>query len=98
MEISSDNTVDFPVRKVVHLVIYGALCASFYRVTGRWWPSIALSGLYGLFDEYHQLFTPLRSGRISDVIIDLTGALVSAWLLWNYYPRLPKKLKNWLKP
>ena len=90
--------MDRPSRKVVHFIIYGALCVSFYRATGGLWLSVILAGLYGLFDEYHQLFTPLRSGRISDVAIDLMGASFTAFLLWKFYPHLPQKLKNWLKP
>lgn len=83
---------------MVHFVIYGALCVSFYRATGSLWLAVLLSGLYGVFDEYHQLFTPLRSGKISDVVIDLAGATFGALLLWKFYPHLPQKLQNWLKP
>lgn len=98
MEISQDKTVDLPTRKVVHFIIYGALCISLYRATGNLVLSIILAGLYGLFDEYHQLFTPLRSGKMSDVVIDLLGATSGASLLWKFYPNLPQKLKNWLRP
>jgi VanZ family protein len=90
--------VDLPSRKIVHFIVYGALCASLYRATGSLVIAILFSGLYGLFDEYHQLFTPLRSGKISDVLIDLTGVCFSAFLIWRFYPHLPQKLKNWLKP
>ena len=98
MKISQDNSVDRSTRKVVHFIIYGALCVSFYRATGSLLLSIILSGLYGMFDEYHQLFTPLRSGKIEDVIIDLAGACLAAFIIWKFYPNLPQKLKNWLKP
>lgn len=97
MVISQDKGVDRSSRKVVHFIIYGVLCASLYRATGSWVLSIILTGVYGLFDEYHQLFTPLRSGKMSDVVIDLAGALSSSLLLWKFYPHLPQKLKNWLK-
>ena len=98
MEISQDRGVDLPTRKIVHFIIYGALCISLYRATGSLVLSIVLAGLYGLFDEYHQLFTPLRSGKMSDVVIDLAGVCSGALLLWKFYPHLPQKLKNWLKP
>ena len=98
MVISQDKSVDRSSRKIVHFVIYGVLCASLYRATGSFVIAIILSGLYGLFDEYHQLFTPLRSGKMLDVVIDLAGALLSAFLIWKFYPHLPQKLKNWLKP
>lgn len=98
MKISQDKSVDRSSRKCIHFIIYGALCASLYRATGSLVLSIILSGLYGLFDEYHQLFTPLRSGKMSDVVIDLAGACFSALLIWKFYPHLPQKLKSWLKP
>ena len=98
MKISTDNSVDRSARKVVHFIIYGALCASFYRATGNLLASIFLSGLYGLFDEYHQLSTPLRSGKIADVFIDLAGASFTALLIWKFYPHLPNRLKSWLAP
>lgn len=98
MKISQDYQVDRSSRKMVHFIIYGALCLSFYRATGSLPLSVILSGLYGLFDEYHQLFTPLRSGKMTDVVIDLLGALSAALILWRFYPHLPQKLKTWLKP
>ncbi|KKT68375.1 MAG: VanZ family protein [candidate division WWE3 bacterium GW2011_GWB1_44_4] len=98
LKISQDVSVDFPARKLVHFVVYGLLCASFYRATGSFVLSIGLSGLYGVFDEFHQVFTPLRNGKMSDIAIDIFGALVSALVIWKLYPVLPKKLKNWLKP
>ncbi len=98
MRISQDYQVDRSSRKVAHFLIYGTLCLSFYRATGSFLLSVILSGLYGLFDEYHQLFTPLRSGKMSDVLIDLLGALSFALLVWRFYPHLPQKLKNWLRP
>lgn len=98
MKISQDKQVDRSSRKIVHFVIYGALCLSFYRATGSLLISIVLSGLYGIFDEFHQLFIPTRSGKITDVLIDLLGAIVAAFLVWKFYPILPKRLKNWLRP
>jgi VanZ family protein len=98
MKISQANSVDRPTRKIVHFIIYGALCASLYRATGSLLLSVLLSGLYGVFDEYHQLFTPLRSGKMSDVLIDLAGASFSALLIWKFYLHLPQKLRNWLRP
>lgn len=97
MTISQDYQVDRSSRKVVHFIIYGVLCVAFYRATGSFLTSILLSGLYGAFDEYHQLFTPLRSGKMSDVVIDFLGACTGALLLWKFYPHLPQKLKSWLK-
>lgn len=98
MKISQDKGVDRSSRKVVHFIVYAALSASFYRATGSFALAIGFSGLYGLFDETHQLFTPFRSGKMSDVVIDLFGACFSTFLIWKFYLNLPRKLKTWLRP
>ena len=38
--------------------------------------AFAISVLYAISDEVHQLFVPGRSGQVSDVLLDSTGALV----------------------
>jgi VanZ family protein len=98
MKLSQDVHVDRISRKLVHLGLYGALCTSFFRATQSLKKSVGFAGLYGLFDEYHQTFTPLRSGMKFDVLIDLTGAIIAAILIWKFYAKLPPKLKSWLKP
>lgn len=96
MRISQDTNIDRGARKIVHFVAYGFLSASFYRATQNFVLSVLLATFYGVFDEFHQTHTPFRSGRISDVFIDFLGALVSIFLIWRFYPTLPKRLKNWL--
>ncbi|MGB4657766.1 MAG: VanZ family protein [Mobilitalea sp.] len=38
--------------------------------------SILLSTIYAVTDEFHQIFVPGRAGRVSDVLIDASGAIV----------------------
>ncbi|MBP2639663.1 MAG: phosphotransbutyrylase [Firmicutes bacterium] len=38
--------------------------------------------LYSVTDEFHQIFVPGRSGQISDVIIDASGAAVGIGICW----------------
>jgi len=71
----------------VHIAAYaglGALCA---RATGRGlravsWravlAAVVISSLYGVSDEYHQLFVPGRSFDILDMIADIIGSIVGA--------------------
>jgi hypothetical protein len=35
---------------------------------------------YGIFDEWHQSFTPYRTSSFSDVMLDITGAILALWL------------------
>jgi len=51
--------------------------------------SIALTALYGIFDEYHQYFVPGRFSTVGDWLADVLGAVVFItifyyWERWNY--------------
>lgn len=98
MRVAQDAGVDRVSRKAIHLCVYGLLCASFFRATQSLQKSVMFSGAYGLFDEFHQTFTPLRSGMLLDVLIDISGAIIAAILIWKFYAKMPTKLKSWLKP
>lgn len=42
--------------------------------------AVALSVLYGITDEWHQIYVPHRIAELADVVKDLGGALVGALL------------------
>lgn len=75
--------------KVLHLCEYGVLGALAYRAcrhgAGAWVARhaviVAVTGcaFYGLSDEIHQLFVPLRQGDPLDLVADFTGATLGAW-------------------
>lgn len=44
--------------------------------------ALAASILYAASDEFHQLFVPGRSGRVTDVMIDTAGALIGILLIY----------------
>lgn len=52
----------------------------------RWWLAGTFFGmLAGALDEYHQTFTPGRSGNdLGDWIADVTGAGTGALLAWGF--------------
>jgi VanZ family protein len=56
------------------------------RVRGVTWPygiaAIALATLYGVTDEFHQLFVPGRSADRYDVLADCIGATLGTALGW----------------
>ena len=70
--------------KLAHFLVYAALGAFFVlplaqgRVSGvtgaTMAGAVALSFLYGVSDEVHQMFTPGRSPDMYDVIADTIGA------------------------
>lgn len=44
--------------------------------------ALALVFLYAASDELHQVFVPGRTGQISDVVVDVSGAVAGLTLLW----------------
>lgn len=88
--------------KLVHVGIFAVLaflCAHGVRRTWRLRPvaTVAVATLiatgYGVIDEYHQLFTPFRSGAdLGDAIADFVGALLGAVTLmaWAALRRSPR--------
>jgi VanZ family protein len=79
-----------------HFVMYLLLCAAYFKATKNIVLSIVLSAIFGVTDEFHQLFTPGRSSSWFDVGVDTVGASIAGIILWKLQPILPKKLKNWL--
>ncbi|MGD7052915.1 VanZ family protein [Sutcliffiella horikoshii] len=90
------DEISFFVRKNAHFFAYLLLAIltlnAVRRSGGRGWISMGVafivSVLYAISDEVHQLFVPGRSGQVSDVLLDSTGALagialyaiISRWL------------------
>ncbi len=74
--------------KLVHAVLYGVLCGlllrAFDRSRGREavvanaLMAILLATAYGISDEIHQLWTPLRTADWRDVAADAAGATLGA--------------------
>lgn len=89
------------VRKAAHMTEYAILSVLLYVWLGKWQfttkkrmlLAIIAAALYAASDEIHQLFVAGRSGRLTDVLIDSTGAMLGVFLfigaekcisfLWN---------------
>jgi len=76
--------------KALHFAAYALLSALFFRAlkTG---PiknnvklvmilSIVLSSLYGISDEIHQHYVPYRNADVMDVLADILGSFIGAYL------------------
>ena len=78
--------VNHIVRKISHGLEYGVLAVlvSFHlwvwsiKKRKLFIGAILISGIYAMTDEFHQLFVAGRSGQITDVMIDTTGAVIGA--------------------
>ena len=67
--------------KLVHACEYAVFAFLLARGFGvrRWWWAIVAGTLYGVSDEFHQTFTPHRSGNdLGDLTADLVGSTIGA--------------------
>lgn len=83
IEIFGDNIfTDFIVRKLAHFLEFTGLCllmnTALFQTRKRksFILSTALTSLYAITDEVHQLFVEGRACRISDWAIDTCGAIL----------------------
>ena len=103
--------IELPVRKAAHMGEYAVLaCLVFGAFTGWknagvrsfsnrrkcfiWSAQVAF--LYACSDEFHQLYVPGRAGRITDVLIDTTGAIGGLLIVFvvTYWYNQYKKRKR----
>ena len=91
-EDTSSIAIPRHVDKLIHFVEFGFLCLlicwalssarigskNIYKLI----LAIGIASLYGMSDEFHQLFTPNRSVDIFDWLADTAGA-VAAGFLWQ---------------
>jgi len=65
------------------------------RAVVRWtkpgWIGPAVGILYGLFDEFHQLFTPHRTFDLKDWATDIVGVLLGYWLMRKWDEKRKRK-------
>lgn len=68
--------------KLVHFALYAPLGAALvHALRGHWRWAGLLAALYGVSDELHQMFVPLRFADGFDVLADAVGGFVGAWLM-----------------
>lgn len=56
-------------------------------VPGResvWQGAVLMAGLWGLIDEIHQFWIPGRNTDPTDLLADVVGAAVGAWILLRW--------------
>lgn len=91
--------------KLIHASIYGVLCFLFYRaflqMQTSWWRenavtlSFLFSILYGISDEIHQMFVPMRTPDVMDILADGMGAglfLIGVWSIRLFQLRKENKI------
>ena len=78
--------------KVLHFAAYAVMCALFFRALLATYPqrqialivllSILFTTLYGVGDEFHQLFVVSRTADRMDVAADFLGGTFGAVCFW----------------
>jgi len=95
------GAIEGAVRKGAHMTEYAVLAVLLFIWLGLWEmaqllraaAAFAISAAYAASDEFHQLFVPGRSGRVSDVFIDSSGALLGI-LLFVLLGKLAQALRR----
>jgi VanZ family protein len=83
-----DPGIDFALRKVGHMAVFGVLALLLWRGFERtqdrrswgWAWALVLTIAYAIFDEFHQSFVGGRVASPVDVAIDTIGALIAVSL------------------
>jgi len=73
------------IRKLAHFTEYFILGMLSYNLImnyhKEWYLAIIICFIYAISDEIHQIYVPLRSAQIGDVLIDLFGAILGVFLI-----------------
>lgn len=84
LRVAPDWTVDYVLRKIAHMFVFGVLAALIFVA----WPgrqpkraALLLAIAYAVSDELHQAFVSGRHPDPLDVGFDAAGALVALWLM-----------------
>ncbi len=81
--------INLPLRKIAHMTEFGSLGALIFlllltyqgAMLPRWLASLAATFLYACTDELHQMLSDNRGPQFRDVLIDLSGALITCTVL-----------------
>jgi len=70
-----------PIKHIMEYLILGTLTR---RASSRAASSFAFAGLYGVSDEIHQMFVPMRFFSIDDIFANFAGAFLGV-LIWSSF-------------
>ncbi len=97
--LATPNT-GFSYDKLAHFLIFGLLATSIVRIPyflNKGWQGVLLTvlivSLYGVIDEFRQMFTVGRYVEFKDWIADTSGAILAStlYLKWNWYRHVLEK-------
>jgi len=89
--------------KLIHIVEYGILNLLVFWALDRTsdipyiWKiiySVAITILYGLTDELHQVFVPGRSGRLIDIAANLVGCVIAQIFVFAFLVKFRRNIDD----
>ncbi|PYZ96025.1 hypothetical protein CR205_16775 [Alteribacter lacisalsi] len=98
---TTEQFVEFFLRKGAHVLVYLVLAILAYRVARLWIrriPEAAVAAIafitaYAAYDEVRHHFHPGRSGMVEDVLLDMAGGAIGI-LIWVLIERRNKWKRN----
>jgi VanZ family protein len=78
------------IDKLIHTIEYSILSVLLFRsltvsttiqTESVFWIAVSVSSLYGLSDEVHQIFVPLRQFDVLDIASDASGSILGSYLM-----------------
>ena len=92
-------SINKPLRKIAHMAEFGSLGALVFLLLLTWrgailWrygASLGATLLYACTDELHQMLSDARGPQATDVLIDLSGALITCTVLLGICAVIKKK-------
>jgi VanZ family protein len=81
------------IRKLAHITEFGVFSIAVFhgvRAERHGWKlswaaaTLVIAVAYAGFDEWHQMYVPLREARMRDVLIDASGAFLAQLFVWAY--------------
>ncbi|HLE48806.1 MAG TPA: VanZ family protein [Patescibacteria group bacterium] len=96
---------DFIIKKTAHLIEYSTFTVLLFRALIKSSVnkkkaaiiSVIIAMIYAFSDEFHQSFTPGREPKLRDVLIDISGSILTALFIYRIAPKLSGKPKYLLK-
>jgi VanZ family protein len=82
--------VSFPAAKTLHVVAYAGLAGLIPWLglpLGWRWAFLGFLSLHAVGTEYLQRFVPLRTGSVTDALIDHAGLLLGLAITWKGWRR-----------
>lgn len=86
-----DKIAHFGEYFILGIFLTYALDRSHLRIGRVFWISVCAAGLYGILDEFHQLFVPGRQMDGWDMLADAVGAISASGIYVIKFRRRPKQ-------